>query len=300
MIKEQFLSGFGRFYRAEPMVRTIGEVIFATLLALLLARLIWLVLAPAAATAELIPRPLPAMLASQVGSTSIVSDRTLLVRLNPFSVDVAEEIIPDAPETSLNLKLVGFFMTIDSAEGSAIIVTPDGRTNSFSPGAEIITGVRLERISSDRVLISRNGVSETLMLNGRTDGLSVIGDGSQVAPIAGSSSSVETAPSSEDVDSGADSEGRISDSAAFMQAISVSPVERDGRVSGYQLSARGSEAVLTDAGLQTGDVLLGVNGTSIEGTSISELIRQMGDAQSAILLIERNGETQTLRLQFDE
>lgn len=259
-----------------------------------------MILAPSASAGALQPRPLPSMLNASGVSRSVSADRTLLVRVNPFATDRVEAI-PEVPETQLNLQLVGLMMSTEAPLGSAIIRTPDNQTAGYSPGEEILPGVTLDRVLSDRVILIRNGVSETLMRNGRGAGLSVIGDGSQVAAVSTAETEAEAlADSQPPSDLNAATEGRIADPDAFIRDVSASPVERDGRIFGYELNSRGDSQTLTDAALEPGDILLGVNGTSIEGTSIAELIRQLGDSESAILLIERNGTTQTLRLEFEE
>ncbi|MDJ0920796.1 MAG: type II secretion system protein N [Henriciella sp.] len=288
-------------YRIADPARRGLEIIFAVLLAVLLARLIWMVAAPAGSAGTLQPRPLPAMLNGSDVSRSVAADRSLLVRLNPFATDRVEAI-PEVPETQLNLQLVGLLMSTEGPLGSAIIQTPDGQSGRYAPGEEILPGVTLDRVLSDRVILIRNGVSETLMRNGRGAGLSVIGDGNQVstATRAGSLDTVDAQEAGTSSASRVSAEGRIANSEAFLRDVAMSPVERDDRLFGYAFNSRGSEQSLTEAGLEAGDILLGVNGNSIEGTSIAELVRQLGDSESAILLIERNGTTQTLRLDFEE
>ena len=163
--------------RVLGWLRLCVELALVLILGVLVERLAWTFISPQASVAALDDRLLPAMI--QRGTTTFAADRTVLIEANPFT-SATSAAIPDAPETSLNLKLVGVLMSTGEFGGSAQITTPDNRTSRFVTGDEILPNVALERILSDRVIITRNGETETLLLAGRSAGLSVIGDSSQV------------------------------------------------------------------------------------------------------------------------
>ncbi len=293
MSRTDTFKGFQeRLAHAEPMGRLVAECLLVVLLAFALARVVWLVAAPSQNVAKFVERPLPKMLGMASGDTGMVqADRSLLVKFNPFISD-APEFEPDAPETTLNLQLAGLRMTIEGPGSSAVIVTPNGMSGSYIVGDEVLPGVRLEHIRSDRVIISRDGVSETVMLSGRGDGLSVISDGAQVPP-ADATDNVETVPTGP-------VEGFVTDPGALFQLVSARPEERSGRLYGYRLVQIGTDEALAAAGLKNGDVLLEVNGTPVDRIKVNELIDEIGEDQVANLLIERNGNTQSVRLRFKE
>jgi len=282
------------WFLPENMKRAIGpvrigvEAILIALLAVMLARMAWLIIAPEASVAKLEQRSLPT-LQRDVNQT-ISADRSLLLQLNPFETEFAA-LIPDAPETQLNLRLAGVIMSTDDFGGSAQITTPDNQTRRYVSGTEILPGVVVERVLSDRVILRRNGESETLMLGGRGEGLMVIGDGSQTTPPSGEPSA--STPS-------AIIEGQVADTATLLRDVQLSPVERDGRLVGYALSSRGAVETMSAAGLAPGDVLLEINGTSVRELAVNELISEIGESQTAMLQVERGETVQTIRLGFDE
>ncbi len=275
-----------RFVQPARVLIELGLVL---LVAVIVARLVWLIVAPQASVSVLEQRPLPSPIMLTVQAVS--ADRSALIRRNPFASGTVSEI-PDAPETQLNLHLAGVFMSTDSFGGTAQITTPDNQTSRFTIDSEILPGVSLQRVLSDRVILQRNGESETLMLGGRTGGLSVIGDGSLASTPALSQPS--SATSSSEID------GQIADPDVLLQVVQPSPVERNGRLYGYVLSSRGSANEMVAAGLAPGDVLLEINGTSVSELDVNELANEIGNNNVAILRIERDGNLQTVRLKFDE
>lgn len=72
---------------------------------------------------------------------------------------------PDLAETKLDLTLHGTW--VDENGGAAIIKTPDGRQDRFSVGDEIWSGVRLDRVYRDQVVIISGGARELLSLVNR-------------------------------------------------------------------------------------------------------------------------------------
>lgn len=278
--------------RLHRPFRLFIELLLIALTAVLLAKIIWLILAPQAAVSIATQRPLPSPLiqsqASQVG------DRSLLMTTNPFEANGIVEVI-EAPETQLNLRLAGLIMSTADGGGSAQITTPDNRTQRFVTGDEVISGVVLKQIMSDRVILNRNGNNETLMLGGRGAGLSVISDGTLATEIPRVTNDASRAGPAPEL-----LEGRISDPGALFQSVRLAPVRRNDELYGYVLNASGSQDTLENASLQQGDILLEVNGERVSELDFSEVIDEVGQNQTAMLQIERAGNVQTVRLRFDE
>lgn len=278
--------------RLHRPFRLVIELLLVALTAVLFAKIIWLVLAPQAAVSGATQRPLPSPLVHS--QTLQVGDRSLLMTTNPFEADSVIEVI-EAPETQLNLRLAGLITSTVEGGGSAQITTPDNRTQRFVTGDEVISGVVLEQIMSDRVILNRNGNNETLMLGGRGAGLSVISDGTlatDLPPEPDDASRTGPAP--------ALLEGRISDPGALFQSVRLAPVRRNDELYGYALNASGSQDTLENASLQQGDILLEVNGERVSELDFSEVVDEVGQNQTAMLQIERAGNVQTVRIRFDE
>ena len=66
------------------------------------------------------------------------------------------------PETGLQLVLRGAFTSSNPALASAIIETPDGKTNSYRIEKEVYGQAKLHEVHGDRIVLSRNGELETL------------------------------------------------------------------------------------------------------------------------------------------
>lgn len=278
--------------------RLIVEVIMVVILALVSSRLVWLIAYPSGAVADFVDRPLPAPIASTSGGISVSVDRTIILQNNPFASDVEDEVIVTAPETSLNLQLDGLRMSnVADVSGNAIIRTPNGQSENYQIGDEIIAGVTLERILSDRVIINRDGANETLMLGGRQAGLSVIGDESMVtSPVANldQASATASAPDLPEI------AGRIVGPEILFTSMRAEPARTERGATGYRLLARGDAALMRDAGFEPGDILLQFNNTSVTDTDLEELFDRFGQVQSATLLIERDGVDRIIRLSIGE
>lgn len=282
--------------RALGPLRLAIECALVIFVAILLAKLVWLIAAPQASVAELPTRPLPSP-SIQV-ATTLAADRTLLVKDNPFETEVTVVEI-EAPATQLNLRLAGLIMSTGEGGGSAQITTPDNRTARYTIGDEIIPGVELERILSDRVILNRNGESETLLFGDRGQGLSVISDGSQTEPTLAPGDGVpQTGAPTTLVDEPLN--GRVQNPDTLFQNFSLAPVQLVTGEAGFVIGATGSQDVISASGLLQGDILLEVNGTNVEELDIVDLIDEVGASQSAVLNIERDGVRRALRLSFEE
>ena len=289
------LERVGRF---ERPVRFAVEGAAVVILAFVVARLVWLVTYPTDSVANFVDRPLPSPISGTNGGLSVSVDRTIILKNNPFASEVEEDVIVTAPETSLNLQLDGLRMSnAANVAGNAIIRTPNGQSENYQVGDEIIAGVTLERILSDRVIINRDGANETLMLGGRQAGLTVIGDESMVvSPVtdAGALGGVDTSPNLPEI------EARIIGPEILFTAMRAEPARTERGASGYRLFARGDSAAMRSAGFEPGDILLQFNNTSVADTDLEELFERFGQVQSATLLVERDGVDRIIRLSIGE
>ncbi|NQY96121.1 MAG: hypothetical protein HRT82_03080 [Henriciella sp.] len=284
---------------AERPVRLAIELILVIVLALLAARLVWVIASPADSVATYTDRPLPTPMRGMSSTLAISTDRSVLITDNPFDQGEVELIVDDVPETNLNLQLDGLRMSTESdGAGNAIIRTPDGRGKNYRIGDQILPGVTLERILSDRVIINRDGADETLMLGGRGDGLSVISDDSQIITPGGNFETGQS-PAAAPSESGV-IEGQLAGPEVLFGAINTGPLITNGSLSGYRLSPIGSADTMRRAGLQPGDVLLQINGTSVAGLDMDDVVSRFSGMETVDLEINRNGSSRTVRLKFGE
>ncbi len=287
-----------RISAVERPLRSGVELVLVFVLALLGARLVWIIASPSDSVATYTERPLPTPMRGASSTLAISTDRSVLIGENPFDQGEAEIIVQDVPETSLNLQLDGLRMSSEGGgAGNAIIRTPDGIGANYRVGDQVLPGVTLERILSDRVIINRDGADETLMLGGRGAGLSVISDDSQIVTDSAAPAGVSSAAVPQET---AEITGRLAGPDVLFGAINAGPVMTNGALSGYRLNPIGSADIMRQAGLEPGDVLLQINGTSVVDLDMTDVIDRLSASQAAVLEINRNGSERTVRLSFGE
>lgn len=274
--------------RQSSRLRVLIEFGFILILAVLAARVFWLLLSPQGAVATYAPRSLPPMVTAQGGAVPLVADRTLLATRNPFETSAVEAAI-DAPETQLDLTLVGVFSSDDPFGGSASIRTPDNRVNHFRLNDEVLPGVSLDRILSDRVVLTRNGNQEILYQNRLGAGLSVIKDGATF----GRTSASERPSAPQEIS------GQASSPLILMAALSVTPVQRGTSIYGYRVNPLNDRQIFESAGFESNDLLIAINGQEAGAIKPETFTDTLGETRSATLLIERAGTVQTLILSFE-
>lgn len=210
----------------------------------------------------------------------------ILTETDPFhraSVTVSghSAAAAQAPETMLNLQLFGIRAGRDAGPGSAIVATPDNVQGVFTVGQEIMPGVRLEQILPDRIVIRRNGVTETLSFD-RTSTLQAVAVSLPAAP----TSTDEEPLRRLDVDM-----------KTLARALRFTPTERGG-ARGLLLEGSADPSVLDQTGLAPGDFLLSVNGTPVSDLGALTALAATG-ALRLTLEIERKGQRKFHRLAID-
>ncbi len=267
--------------RVEHVGRIAAESMLTVTVGVLLGRLAWVVLAPtdaAAYTTQL----------ATTGSTDPQSEidgasEQLLTQMNPFAADslVASRSNLAATETTLDIKLAGVrSVTGNATASSAVISFPDGAQKRFVPGDEVVPGVVLVNVTGDTVHLSRNGALETLSLypKGKTLFAS--------APAASTASEIASADTGPAINV---------TPAALASDTLLTPEYRSGEVSGYKLEPRGAGA-FEAAGLESGDLILRVNGLAIEGQRPDQIYQSVATGTDVTLDVVREGAIVRLRV----
>jgi len=181
---------------------------------------------------------------------------------------------PPAPETTLDLKLTGVRApTAGNGSGSAIIRTPDHAERAYRPGDEVLAGVRLVGVRPGAVVLARGEGRELLYLDERAR--------ENVSRVA------------------ADTPADMTPFPDF-EDIRLIPRLRDGRMTGIRIFADGTAIFLKKNGLISGDVLLAVNGIEITSPArVEAALRALESAETADVVIERNGRERKLTLALD-
>lgn len=259
------------------------ELAAVAVLAVLCARLIWLFLAPSGAVSGLSyspvsPRPV------QNARPVIKADLSVLSRENAFGVASGTMAgdVPDAPETKLNFRLVGLRAVTGEGQGSATIVTPDGKQARFVVGDQVIPNVKIEQILADRVVLNHNGTQESLLLGPGRGKLSVLG-GDKLAEPAQSAADPPPQASGKVV--------RSAVSQDFLSYIALSGAGPEIGGPGYQISPRGDEKVFAEAGFEAGDIITRINEQNVSDVRLDEIYAQFQSNSVLSLDVRRGNET---------
>jgi general secretion pathway protein C len=183
-----------------------------------------------------------------------------------------------APQTTMPLILAGVIADKDPAKGQAIIGDTAAAAKLVAVGATISGGARLSSVYGDRVLLERNGRLETLMLP-RT--------ATKSAP------SPLTPPPSTKTNT-------LQDNATVLAGlVRVQPVFNQGKLSGYRIFPGGGHgtSAFNQLGLRAGDLILAVNGTSLDDAGRAmEVLQTLSSSASATVTVSRNGQPQEVNL----
>lgn len=255
---------------ASPPLRRLAQLLLIVLLAFLSARLTWQLLTPVGAFG-----------AAPVDATAAgPADPALAARAFAQGGDAAAAL----PAADLGgLALFGVRVATDPARSTAILGTAGGPQASYAVGDTVAAGTTLASVEAAHVVLSRGGAPVRLALP------------EAPAPHLGAPppapASLPAAPSV--------ATPAAFDPAQLLAQAGLRPRQRDGGADGYTVIPRGDGALLRQAGLQAGDVLLAVNGQALTPERIGELDQILRSAPSAVVTLERGGERLTLTLPLE-
>lgn len=290
-------AGFGQLL---GVVLNVGLVL---ILALLSARLFWLVMSP---TAFVATPSLPIMSGDAASGTSLVADIRVLERFNPFSRALEGQpdlVVQDdeTPETTLNLQIKSLIAsTGDPAQSVVRIQTPDNTVSRYQLGDEVVSGVRVQRILSDRVILDRNGQREALLMDEVSvlDRVDINGE-----PI------VDPTPST-NIRSGRSGDGgstsnaietyRVSSVDRFYRQLTVRwQIDDDGQRR-LVIQPASDPVLLSEVGLLIGDELVSLNGFTLAEDSMGDIYPEIRSASALNVTLRRNNEIKTLVIEIGE
>ncbi|AVP99071.1 type II secretion system protein GspC [Ahniella affigens] len=222
-----------------------------------------------------------------------------------------------APTTTLNVTLTGVLASSDPRAGVAFIAGGDGEPQKIRVGEEIQSGVMLDQVYPDRVILNRGGNLESLPLredsgassgnNTRSTGRATASNSTMPTPSQNTSFMAQVgqiqgpvgAPNipAQGIDLEAVRKQYDVDPMALARAITPSPVMVNGEFVGVRLNAGPQQSMLQKLGLQPEDIVTSVNGQSITDPSrIQGIVAGLGNATSVSIQVLRNGKPQTLTL----
>jgi type II secretion system protein C len=173
-----------------------------------------------------------------------------------LACSVALALLPSASlaEPSLDgVALVGLVLAADGARSSAVLRV-DERTRVVVLG-DLVLGARVTAIGAGRVTLDDAGRVRELRLSSAAPR-----DWPEAAAALGESTPAEGREFTR-----AEVERRIADETPrLLSETALIPVSADGQVTGFTLSRLPENSLLTDLGLQAGDVLTEINGSVVD------------------------------------
>ena len=190
-------------------------------------------------------------------------------------------VAANAPRTQLNAQLNGVLASSDPAKSIAIIAI-SGIQNSYGVGDMIDgTQARIRQVYPDRVIIERDGRDETLMLDGEEYGKPL--PQTNTAPLGSLRSELMADP------------GKITD------YLNISPVQVDGRMTGYRLNPGSNPEFFNQSGLQANDLAISINGLDLrDNMQAMQAMQQMAGATEMTVTVERQGEQFDIYVRLSE
>lgn len=275
------------------MGRSAAEGLLALAAGLMLARLAWIAAGPEAGAA--LPDRAMTGPVSATESFAAQSRDAILISSNPFRPGAVLAHAGAIP-TSLNLRLTGLRSAAgDDQGGTAVIILPDGQQKRFTTGEIIVPGAVLEAVTADRVFLRVNGQLEELSRQtGGERSFSVLPSVAAPASTDAASRAAPVATAAASADTSAASVSPV----LLMSDITLQPETRSGAVSGYRISPRGA-GHFEAAGLEAGDLVLRINGQSIEGMRPDMIRAGLTSSDDLALDVVRNGKIVRLRLSAD-
>ncbi|WP_372872581.1 type II secretion system protein GspC [Shewanella sp.] len=203
-----------------------------------------------------------------------------------------QEVITDAPKTSLSIVLTGIVASTAEQKGLAIIES-GGNQETYELGEKIKgTSASLKEVYADRVIITNAGRYETLMLDGvpYTNSPAVPANNSRRErdedvrriDMRGDDVGAELSSSRDEL---------LADPSKITDYISISPVTRGEDLAGYRLQPGKDPGLFTQAGLKSGDLAKSINGYDLTvSTQALELMGQLSELTEISVMVEREGQ----------
>ncbi len=197
-----------------------------------------------------------------------------------------------APVTSLNLTLFGVFVDTNPEHASAIIGKSASKQQYYLVGDVVSKGVTLEEVREDQVILSRNGKYETLRFpvsKGITGGRS---SNFKTSNYQGGRSKTKNLASYAEI--------IRNEPLKIMEYLRFAPVkEKDGEnLKGFRVFPKKDRNFFNKLGLKASDIIISVNGVSLEGKSIQlpDVINQIGTASQIDMQVLRRGKLKSITL----
>ena len=202
----------------------------------------------------------------------------------PFQPDFSSFV--NTPETNLNIQLRGVVFGESDNRSVAIILTDNNEEKVFRVN-DVITNngtTVLYAIYGDKVILNRAGNLETLSLPKNME--------------ENSTSLNISIQNNNGIQSNSSIRNIITNNASkITDILRVAPHIQEGKMVGFRVSPGTSQDQFETLGLQSGDVVLDINGTAMSDPSNAlQVFESLNESTYASLTILRNGDRQVISI----
>jgi general secretion pathway protein C len=283
---------YERHGRSIPRLAEIGLVI---LLAQALAVLAWKFV-PAPAGSEWQP-PTPSASVGTPAASGPNIERIASAHLfgeYQAPADPALAELNEAPDTRLDLTLLGILSATAERGSRALIGASNGEEKPYAIGDDVVRGVRLQAIFPDRVILARNGQLETLRLD-KDAPRAPLPTGPAVAATDASTVGADTTQMLSNI-----REELLTDPSRAAEYIRIQPASNGGQLRGYRIYPGRDRAAFNAVGLRPGDLVTQVNGIQLNDANTAlQMLGQLSQSNNITVVVERGGQQQTVNVNFN-
>ena len=201
--------------------------------------------------------------------------------------------LKEVPKTRLRISLVGIIAASDPAL-SSVIVEYKGKQDSYFIDSVIAgAGARIDEIYNDRIIIVVDGEQQVLVLDGLDDNNTSVVKKRTTTTTSKRSSRSRGAKKSTEI--ALNRKELLSNPSKLLDFINISPVREGNQVKGYRVKPGKNATLFEEAGLQSGDLAVELNGVDLTDTSEAVgLMKEFPTMTEISLTIDRNGELNEL------
>ncbi|MBL4796218.1 MAG: PDZ domain-containing protein [Oleispira sp.] len=260
----------------------LAKSVFSVLLASQLAVLTWMILSPP--TLKLIPPSQSNNISAQQSQGSI-ADWHIFGNAAIETIAIPKEV--NAPKTRLRLELLGVMAASKPENSSAIIAPKGGAGENYRVGDVVQGRTKLAAVHSDKVILDSNGKLETLKFDlARKQN---IRKSSQRTPAQKRSAARGSLKDRfKKVRNAADAVTLLRDEVNNNPAGALKQMGLEAAANGEGYKVSNSGSMLTQLGLQPGDIILSVNGQTLGNLDDDQnLLEQVSNSGQARLEIQR-------------
>jgi general secretion pathway protein C len=290
-LPEGWLRAAGALYqRHGRRLPVLAALVFAVLLGRAAADLVW-VLVPQPEAARWQPPP-PARVAARPGAAADINAIAGAALFGRYDAPASTDSLLAAPDTPLNLKLIGV-LADDREPYSRALIAQSGEEHAYAVG-DLVGGVVLQAIFPDRVILSRNGRLETLRLE--RDTASAGGDSAAPAVVSTDERTPSAVPALAQI-----RDEVLKDPARASDYVRVQPANIGGQLKGYRVYPGKDRAAFSAAGLRPGDLVTSVNGVQLDDPAKAlQMLGDLGQAGQVNLVVERGGQSQNISINLSQ